>query len=323
MTVSRTRLLLRRLLGRHRGTVYRAYLKSRLTPRRVTVRWRREPDYIIIGAQKCGTASLFAYLAEHPQVGRSLKKEVSYFNTHFGNGYDWYRAFFPFDRHLGYPPSLCFVTGEATPDYIFDPRVPARIAAYRPDIKLIAMFRDPVKRAYSHYWHNVRKGKESRSFEDAVGHEVEVLERQLLEAESEEDRNRVLIEHRCWFYLARGRYHEQLVHWLRHFPRDQLLVLRSEDLFRNAQETFSRVLAFLGLHQTHSVRFEIHNRGARDLNMNQDTETWLRDYYRPHNRALGRLLGWAPPWDSAALSNADQSGPASLSLSFPVNQQRQ
>jgi hypothetical protein len=299
---STARSVLRRVLGHHRGATYNAYLRARLVPRRLTARWRREPDYIIIGAQKCGTASLFAYLAEHPQVGRSLKKEVSYFNTHFENGYNWYRGFFPFDRGRRAPTAGRFLTGEATPDYIFDPRVPARIAAHRPDAKLIVLLRDPVQRAFSHYRHNVKNGNESRSFEDALRNEIDVLERRLRECGSEEERARIMFEERRWFYLARGRYHEQLRHWLHHFPRDQMLILRSEDLFRNAADTFGQVLAFLDLGPSHSVRFEVHNLGARVSGMKPDTESWLREYYRPHNRALGEFLGWRTTWDNHAHS---------------------
>ncbi len=108
------------------------------------------PDFMIIGAPKCGTTSLFEYLCGHPNVARPRRKEIHYFDERFERGLAWYRRHFP----LVEKPQI---TGEATTAYLFAKNTPARAAALVPDAKLIAVLRDPVRRVISHYWHNKRR----------------------------------------------------------------------------------------------------------------------------------------------------------------------
>src|SRR5258706_11489250 len=115
--------------------------------RRATSRYRKLPDFLIIGAQRSGTSTLYQYIARHPDVRGAFRKEVHYFDMHYDRGLDWYRACFP---TRGF-------TGESSPSYLIHPEVPARVAAVLPDIKLIAILRNPVERAYSAYNRNVRR----------------------------------------------------------------------------------------------------------------------------------------------------------------------
>src|SRR5436309_16134274 len=106
------------------------------------------PDFIVIGAQKSGTGSLYAYLNGHPDVAGARVKEVHYFDLHYHRGVDWYLDQFP-DEAAARP--RC--TGEASPYYLFHPHAPRRAFDLVPDARLIALLRDPVDRAISHYHH--------------------------------------------------------------------------------------------------------------------------------------------------------------------------
>src|SRR5205807_1568131 len=120
------------------------------------------------------------------------------------------------------------------------PLAPSRAASTVPDAKLIALLRDPVARAFSHWQHNASRGLETMGFEDALDAEAARLlgEEERLAAESSYRSD----AHRLWSYASRGQYAEQLERWLGQYPKDRLLVLRSEDLYEQPAETHSRVL---------------------------------------------------------------------------------
>src|SRR5690348_14107616 len=145
-----------------------------------TSRLRSTPDFIVIGGQRCGTTSLFKHLAEHPQVLRpGVEKGIDYFSLHYDKDLNWYRGHFPIDRLAtvrraaqGGPAVF-----EACTYYMFHPFALERIAADLPSIKLIAMLRDPVERAYSSYKHEFARGFETEAdFERALALEDERLE---------------------------------------------------------------------------------------------------------------------------------------------------
>ena len=216
---------------------------SRFTLRRATCWARLEPSFLVIGAQRCGTTSLNDYLAEHPGILCATVKEVKYFHRYYEKGACWYRARFPLvtarnveRRRTGVTP----VVGETTPDYLFDPRAPARVHAFDPRMKLIAILRDPVERAHSHRRVERRRGTEPLSFEDALDREeselVGELER-LLATSGYVDAPF------STSYVARGRYAEQLERWLELFPREQLLVLLTKNLADDPRRSMARVAA--------------------------------------------------------------------------------
>jgi len=150
--------------------------------RRATARARLRPNFLVIGAQKGGTTALYRYLREHPAVLCATPKEVHYFNVEYQRSPGWYLAHFPLTtrgaavrRRLGVRPAV----GEVTPAYLFHPRVPERVHAFDPGLKLVAVLRDPVERAYSQYQMQLRGGTETRSFEYALEREVEEWPREL------------------------------------------------------------------------------------------------------------------------------------------------
>lgn len=264
--------------------------------RALTGRMRLTPDFIIIGAQKCGTTSLYHNLAKHPNVAPCFVKEVHYFDIHFAKGIAWYRSHFPslLYRYIKQLNNEPIVTGESSPYYLFHPHVPRRIAETMPRIKLIAMLRNPVERAYSHYQHEVRKGFETLSFQDALEQEQERLngESERLSASQEYHS----FNHRHYSYLSRGIYVDQLISWMQWFPRDQLFILKSEDFYQTSAAIMERVATFLGLPSRAGLEYAKYN-SFKYPPMDAAMRTYLADFFRPHNRRLADFLGVDIGWD--------------------------
>jgi hypothetical protein len=240
------------------------------------------PNFIIIGAQKGGTTSLHRYLTQHPDVSGGLRKEVHFFSWTYEQGLDWYLAHFP-------PRGEARVVGEASTSYLCHPKVPARIRRDVPNAKLIALLRNPVDRAYSQYQMNVRKGFEALSFEDALEAEPQRLR---------EAGDWATTQWRYSSYATRGLYAEQLAWWFAAFPREQLLVLKSEAFFAEPAAGIAQTLAFLGLDAWSPVQYEVHNPGSYS-DMAPATRRRLAAYFAPHNQRLYELLDWDLGWDDA------------------------
>jgi len=250
------------------------------------------PDYIIIGVQKGGTSSLFRYLTRHPKVLPGYKKEVKFFDGRYAKGIDWYRYNFPLASQMSDPQSQ---TGEASPSYVFHPLVPQRIKESLPNIKLVLLLRDPVARAYSHYQGNLRKGQEKLSFHEAIEQEENRLkgEREEIIADQTYPMYRYLV----FSYLARGVYIDQVKNWLKSFPGEQILILKSEDFFTNPPKVFKRVLGFLGLPDWKLDNYDIFNFGGYEK-MDPYMEEKLRTYFYPHNQELYEYLGTNFNWEN-------------------------
>jgi hypothetical protein len=263
--------------------------RAQMLPRILTAPLRADPDFLIIGVQKGGTTSLYSILAQHPAVDEAWKKEVHYFDLRFRRGPAWYRAHFPTRRaqREGGDQQRRF-SGEATPYYLFHPHVPRRVRQALPKVRLVALLRDPVARAYSHYNHLVRLGHESLSFEDAVRKEGERLAGEMDQLVQDEWHYSVNL--RNYSYLTRGHYAEQLERWWAEFPREQLLVLKSEDFYQRPREIWPRVIAHLGLPDWSPAEFREYNAG-RYPEMSPELARWLKDYFEPHNARLYALLG--------------------------------
>jgi len=174
------------------------------------------------------------------------------------------------------------------------PLAPERAARLLPEARLIAVLRNPVDRAFSHYQHEVRGGRETLSF-------AEALEREPERTAGEEARLAVdpdyysYAHHRCT-YIARGIYLPQLQRWTRHFPRSQLLVVQSEGLFRDPVATTEAVHRFLGLRPHRLGRYETFLKGSYDRGMLPELRAKLAATFEPHNRALYGWLGEEYDW---------------------------
>jgi hypothetical protein len=205
------------------------------------------PNTIILGAQKAGTTTLFDCLARQPGVLTSCIKEVHFFDLGVSRRIDWYRAHFPLEkeamalREQGLEPIVL----EASPYYLFHPAVPQRVASILPDARFIVLLREPVARAWSHYWHERTRGYEWRSPEVAF-----VREEERVKGEAERllaNPHYYSYRHRHFSYLGRSRYAEQLRRWFEWLPREQFLILKAEDVFGTASRGMHRVREFLGL----------------------------------------------------------------------------
>lgn len=282
--------------------------RTKLRPRRrfrvATRRARILPSFIIIGAQRAGTTSLFDYLSRHPDVAEpyggeesvAWSKELHFFDEKYWRGLDWYRSFFPTfaARRLARRRGGDLVAGEATPYYMFHPAVPERVAAALPDVRLIALLRDPTERAYSHYQLMRRKGLEELSFEEAIAAEDERLAEEEPHLEDPHYRSH---HHQHHSYIARGLYADQLERWLARFPREHLLVLRSEDFLAQPAESYAEVLEFLGLRPWRLDKFVPRNRKAY-APIDPALRTRLAERFAEPNARLARLLGTDFGWRS-------------------------
>ena len=246
----------------------------------------RLPHFVILGTQRGGTRSLYRYLAAHPDVLPAAYEEVHYFSLFFDRGLRWYQAQFP-------SPEAGRLTGEASPYYLFHPLAAERMRAVMPEAKLIALLRDPVDRAYSHYQLEARQGNEPLSFEEAIAAEPERLAG---EAERiSDDDTYISFAHQHYSYLARGHYAEQLRRWLKLFPRYRLLVLKSEDLFQHPAAQYRHVTDFLSL----EPRDLVARPGVGELRyepMSDETRQRLHAYFAERNADLARLLGSEMTW---------------------------
>jgi hypothetical protein len=271
-------------------SVRRPLAAVRVLARRPTARLRSAPDFLIVGAQRSGTTSLYRYLAEHPAVAPPVRKEIQYFSLHYPRGEGWYRTHFPMGGRQR-------VTFEATPYYLFHPAAPRRAADTVPEAKVIALLRDPVSRAFSQWQHNASRGLEHLGFEAALDAEEGRLagddERLVADASYRSD------AHRLWSYAARGNYAAQLERWLACYPRDKILVLRSEDLYEKPAPTYARTLAFLGLAPIALDAYPRYTRRASTAQMTDTARKRLTDNFRPHNERLATLLDEDVWWNGA------------------------
>ncbi|GLW07301.1 deacetylase sulfotransferase [Microtetraspora sp. NBRC 13810] len=270
-----------------------------LTTGRLTSGSRILPSFLIVGAQRCGTTSLYRALAQHPLVLKPvLRKGVHFFDVAYRRGLPWYRAHFPLrataarlHRRFGHRP-LAF---ESSPYYLFHPLAGARIAWDLPGVKLIVLVRDPVERAYSAYLHELARGFEQESsFEHALQ-----LERRRLAGEADAlcaEPHSQSHAHRHHAYLARGRYAEQIGKLEAQVGRQRLLVLDSHRFFADPDAVYDRVLEFLGLPHVADPVFERHNARPRPAPMTVSLRRALRDHFEPWDSRLRPWLGEEPSW---------------------------
>jgi len=208
--------------------------------------------FLGLGAQKAGTTTLHAWLERHPALFLPDRKEVHYFSLHYAHGWPWYEQHF----YRGLDAGL--KCGEITPYYLFHPMAAERIAADLPAARLIILLRDPVERAISQYFHSVRLGFEPLSLREAVDHEPERLAGAEAVLASADGRH---LAHQEQSYLSRSHYPEQLARYRDRFSPNQILVLRSEDLFEQPEACWHQLLRFLELRQIPCPPLPQANRG--------------------------------------------------------------
>lgn len=255
------------------------------------------PNFLIAGAQRGGTTSLFIYLLRHELVfGPRRKKGVHFFDTDYRRGERWYRAHFPRRSTLerlqtshGAVPAV----GEGAPYYMFHPTIADRAAAMMPDCRIIMVLREPLDRAVSHHNHEVKRGFETLSLADALDAEAGRLageETRLLE-----DPTYVSRPHIHHAYLGRGQYADQTERFLKAFGPDQVLVLDSAMLLRDPAGTVRTATDFLKLSSIDTDEYPFYNQRGRS-----DVSPELRARYGHHfaesNARLAELFPGQLSW---------------------------
>jgi hypothetical protein len=277
--------------------------RSRWAVKRGLAPVRLRPTFLVIGAQKSGTTSLRRYLVQHPAVVCTTPKEVHYFDVYHSLGRAWYLTHYPLRTHavpirrrFGIAPAV----GEATPEYLFHPHAPSRAHAFDPSLRLIAVLRDPVDRAYSQFQMQVRKRGQTSSFEHALACEPEYLAEELEHVHA--DPSYVSTTGLWRSYVARGRYAEQLERWFELFPREQLLVLTSEELWDDPAAAVRAITRFLHVPEWQPESYP-HQSAGTHAPMAPETREQLARVFEPENRRLeellGRKLAWTRPTRSA------------------------
>lgn len=249
------------------------------------------PAFLIVGVMKGGTTSLLHYLSKHPRILPPIVKEMHYFGSP-ERGVDWYLAHFPrrpqWERR--------FVTGEA---YVgnFASRKSAEVASsVFPDARIIVVLRDPVARVLSHYYHELRVGIEKRSIDDAIDEELEFF--RTSDGEPAGSLWRYFETQRSYLYL--GLYLRQISKWLHHFPRNNLLVVISEELNAAPEVELPKVFKHIGL--TYKPLGEYANKfpGVYDDQPKDRVKAKLEAFFREPNAQLFMFLGRKLNWQGVA-----------------------
>jgi hypothetical protein len=258
---------------------------------------RQLPTFIIVGAQRAGTTSLFRALMSHPLIhSANYHKGVNYFDVNYHRDFAWYQGHFPTVSSLyrgaraasGEP-----VTFEASGYYMFHPCAPERMARHLPEVRILAMLRDPVERAYSAWKHEFARGFETEQFDRALELEDARLDGQVEKILA--DPGYQSHSHRHHAYVRRGQYAEQLLRLRQYFPAAQIHVVESEAFFEQPEPTYTSVLHFLELPTLLPNRFDRWN-GRPSSPMPEATRSRLRAHFSSHDRRLAELLGREPAW---------------------------
>ena len=259
--------------------------------RKIFSPFRVLPDFIIIGAAKCGTTSMFHYLMEHPNIfpplndeGTRKFKEIRFFDNNYNKGILWYKSHFPSILNKFFIKQICrkkFITGEGSPSYIYNKNVPKRVFQVNPDMKFIVLLRNPVERALSHYNFQVERKKENVTFENALKMETKRLQ----------DTNYI------WSgldfsgpYLSAGYYANQLEEWFKLFPKEQFCIIESSELFSDPQKIYDLIIDFFNLPKFKLKQFKIHTQTQYySYEINEDLRDELIKKFKPHNERLYKL----------------------------------
>jgi Sulfotransferase domain len=279
----------------HMGTVEKLY-------RGITSSIRVLPDFLIIGTQRGGTTALYHYLKTHPCIIPATIGDTHFFDKKYSKGLRWYQAHFPTLWEKAYAQQVRkrpLVTGEASSSYLFYPLAPKRVAESLPHVKLMVLLRNPVDRAYSQYYHAVELKHETLPFEEAIQDEEKRTAQEHEKILQDEQYESHTYTHRS--YLTRGIYMDQLQAWMTLFPREQFLILKSEDFYTDPVATFTQVSAFLNLPpakpRLNKKDYKQYSHNTYFATMDPAMRTRLIEYFKPHNARLYEYLGIDFGWD--------------------------
>lgn len=264
--------------------------------RSFTANSRIFPNFIIIGEAKCGTTSLYNYMIQHPNIKSALNKEINYFNWYYKKSINWYKGHFPttLEKKIKRKKKVLFLTGEASPLYLFNSEVPKRIFDLIPEVKIIICLRNPVNRAYSHYNDlGVRLGNEKRTFDEAVKVEIESIKNM----DSLVENSKYGFEDRLYQYVSRGIYLEHLKIWMKTFPKKQFFIVKTEELNKTPEIVLDNIFEFLSLSKFDKINIKERYNVSKYKPMNESTRNLLNEFFKIHNQHLEEYLkikfGWS------------------------------
>jgi hypothetical protein len=234
-------------------------------------------DFIVAGAQKCGTTALHYQLHKHPQIALPDKEELHFFDDDelFAKGVD-YRLL----HERFHPSSRALVAGESTPIYFYWRPAMERIWDYNKQIKLIILLRNPIERAFSHWNMQRERGYETLDFLDAV------------KAEEQRQEKAAPLQSRRFSYISRGFYGEQLERAFNHFPHEQIKVVRLEDLRSDFAGVMNSIFAFVGAEPLQNVRNKERNPIPYERAMTSAERSQVYPLFEQDIAKLEKLLGW-------------------------------
>ncbi|MEO1761709.1 MAG: sulfotransferase domain-containing protein [Cyanobacteria bacterium J06629_18] len=265
-----------------------------------------QPKFIIPGFRKCGTTSLYSYLINHPQVLPAVEKELHFFTFFFKQDIDYYLAHFP-----GISNSNNYITGEATPGYIVSSRVAQRIFALFPKMKFIVLLRNPADRTISSYFHRRRidyeyyKSQLTQVTQSCLNKTIEkipslinqqfdyLFDDSLL---SLQEKYQQFTDYILLPDLLSSLYIYYLKEWMNIFPREQFLIIKSENLFENPSATMKQVYKFMNLQDNYIAKYSNCNPGSY-APIPDNLRHQLVDFFRPYNQQLEEYLGMKFDWE--------------------------
>lgn len=253
----------------------------------------RKPDFIVIGSAKSGTTSLYQYLIQHPQILPAITKEIAFFDTQrYSNGIDWYLSHFP-----QLTDDENFLTGEATPSYLNRYGVAEKLFKVLPNVKLIVILRNPIERTISAYYHSKKDNGELRSLIEVIDSEMEIIKGMSDPSDMMNLSNRRKANYRFEpRYLVWSLYYYFLKKWINIFPREQFLILNSNDFYAKTPAVMERVFDFLGLPNNQLTEYPKYTVGGY-ASIGNELKTKLSDFFQPHNQKLEEYLGIKFNWD--------------------------
>jgi hypothetical protein len=259
-----------------------------------------QPSLFVLGAAKCGTTALHHYLGQHPDIFMSDPKEPFYFEAEYDRGTAFY-----FNRYFSKWAGERIV-GEARHRNLYLPYVPERIRRYNPDAKLVAILRNPIERAVSHWWHWYSRAQETLPLRQALDADEEricsgVGFRNAEEIQAYSNNLDPYGQGIYRTYLDSGYYCEQLERYAGAFGKDRLLVILYEDFVSKPREVMASLFAFLDCSDIAEklVPGQINESAPGMLDhLNEEVKSWLLEHYRPHNQRLESFLGKdLPAWE--------------------------
>ena len=251
--------------------------------------FRMLPDFIIIGAVRCGTTSLYYNICEHPKILSASYDEIGFFDVNYDLGINWYRSMFPIKSRDS--SSEKYLTGEDTPFYFWNESVAKKLKKDLPNVKLITILRNPVDRAYSNYNLGVRGGTENLSFEEAIDIEINALEKIEITR-----KNLVNLCTNPRSYIIKSLYYEQMKIWTENISKNNLFVANTEMMLEKPEEILENIFKFLQI-SPYKIKNPQKRKNVQYLDMKDKTRKKLIEFFKPHNEQLYKLIGHEFKWD--------------------------